>query len=111
MSSVIWFALGSSLLALIYGAVAASSLLKKSAGSARMQEISDAIREGAKAYLNRQYSIIAPIAVVVFALLWWLISLTSAIGFVVGAVASGLAGYIGMNVSVRANVRNTAAAK
>ncbi|OHA15695.1 MAG: sodium-translocating pyrophosphatase [Candidatus Taylorbacteria bacterium RIFCSPLOWO2_02_FULL_43_11] len=111
MNNYIIFAISSGLLAILYGLFTASNILKKSAGSARMQEISNAIQEGAKAYLNRQYSIIAPIAVVVFALLWWLISLTSAIGFVVGAVASGLAGYIGMNVSVRANVRTTEAAK
>ncbi len=105
MNSVIVFALGSSLLALVYGAIAASRLLKKSAGSDRMKEISSAIALGAKAYLNRQYKTIAVIAVVLFIILYFAFNLSTALGFLVGAVLSGAAGYIGMNVSVRANSR------
>ncbi len=111
MNNYVVFAVASSVLAILYGLFTASNILKKSAGSPRMQEIASAIQEGAKAYLNRQYTIIAPIAVVIFALLWWFVSLQAGIGFVVGAVSSALAGYIGMNVSVRANVRTAEAAK
>ena len=108
--SVIQFALASSLLALLYGAIAASRLLKKSAGSARMQEISAAIREGAKAYLNRQYKTVAIVAVILIVILYFALGLKSAEGFLVGAVLSAAAGYIGMNVSVRANARVAEAA-
>ncbi|MSU55743.1 MAG: sodium-translocating pyrophosphatase [Candidatus Taylorbacteria bacterium] len=110
MSSVIWFAFGSSLLALIYGAIAASRLLKKDAGSARMQEISSAIREGAKAYLNRQYKTVAVVAIIMAVILFFALGLKSALGFLVGAILSAAAGYIGMNVSVRANTRVAQAA-
>lgn len=111
MSSYIVFALASSLLAIVYGLVLASSILKKSTGSDKMQEIAKAIQEGAGAYLNRQYKTIGIIAVVLFGVLWFLINLNTALGFLVGAVLSALAGYIGMTVSVRANVRTAEAAK
>ncbi|OGZ08611.1 MAG: sodium-translocating pyrophosphatase [Candidatus Lloydbacteria bacterium RIFCSPLOWO2_01_FULL_50_20] len=111
MSSYIIFAIASSVLAILYGLGTAKSILSKSAGNARMQEISAAIQEGAEAYLNKQYKVIAPIALIIFALLWYFLGLTTGVGFLVGAVASALAGYIGMNVSVRANVRTTEAAR
>ncbi len=113
MSGYIWFALVASLVAIIYGLVLARSILKKSAGNARMQEIAKAIQEGAGAYLNKQYKTIAYIAVILFLIIGFIPKLgwTMALGFIIGAVLSALAGYIGMNVSVRANVRTTEAAK
>ena len=111
MDPYIVFSLASGLVAVVYGLILIKIILSKSAGSERMQEIARAIQEGAKAYLNRQYKTIAGIAVVLFFILWWALSLTTALGFLVGAILSALAGYIGMNVSVRTNVRTTEAAK
>jgi K(+)-stimulated pyrophosphate-energized sodium pump len=102
--------LGCAVLALLYGLFTIRSVLSLPAGNARMQEIAAAIQEGARAYLNRQYTTIAMVGVVIFALafsLGWQV----AIGFLIGAVLSGLAGYVGMYVSVRANVRTTEASR
>ncbi|HEU0085652.1 MAG TPA: sodium-translocating pyrophosphatase [Candidatus Paceibacterota bacterium] len=111
MNSILLFALISSVLAIVYGLFLAKSILKKSDGNEKMREIAAAIAEGAKAYLNRQYKTIGIIALVLFVVLWIGLGLYSAIGFIVGAVLSGLAGYVGMNVSVRTNVRTTEAAR
>ena len=102
--------LACAVLALLYGLWTIRSVLSLSAGNERMQEIAAAIQEGAAAYLNRQYTTIAMVGVVIFALAFFL-GWQVAIGFLVGAVLSGLAGYVGMYVSVRANVRTTEASR
>ena len=98
-------------LAILYGFATSYAIMKAPTGTDRMVEISDAIQEGARAYLNRQYSSIAVVGVIVAIVLGIFLSLSSAIGFVIGAVLSGVAGYAGMVVSVRANVRTTEAAR
>ncbi len=98
-------------LALAYGAYTIRSVLAAPAGSERMQEISGAVQEGARAFLNRQYRTVAIVGAVIGVLLGLKLGVTVAIGYFIGAICSGLAGYIGMNVSVRANVRTTEAAR
>jgi K(+)-stimulated pyrophosphate-energized sodium pump len=107
----VWFALVCSLLALAYGGYAVLWVLRQPAGNETMQRIADAILEGASAYLNRQYLTIGAVGLVVFVLVLIFLGLLPAIGFGVGAVFSGLAGYIGMHISVRANVRTAEAAR
>ena len=113
MNSFLLFTIVSSFVAIVYGLFLAKSILKKNPGNSRMQEIAKAIQEGASAYLNKQYKTIGIIAVILFFIIALVPKLgpVMAIGFLVGALFSALAGYIGMNVSVRANVRTTEAAR
>ena len=111
MSNVFLLVIGCGLLALFYSAYAVRSVLAAPAGTERMQEIAAAIQEGASAYLARQYKTIAIVGLVIGLLLGFLLGTKVAIGYFIGAILSGLTGYIGMNVSVRANVRTTEAAR
>jgi K(+)-stimulated pyrophosphate-energized sodium pump len=111
MSNAILFALACAFAALAYGGISIGWILKKPTGSPLMQEIAGAIQEGAKAYLNRQYTTIALVGGILFMVLGVAIGWMSAIGFLIGALFSGAAGYIGMNISVRANVRTAEAAR
>ena len=97
------------LAAVVYGIITSRQILSLSAGNEKMQEIAKAIQEGANAYLNRQYLTIALVGIVIFILIWIIFDLFSAIGFLIGAFFSGAAGYVGMNISVRSNVRTTQA--
>lgn len=106
----LWVIIACGALSLVYGVWAFQSVMAQPAGNARMQEIAGYVREGAQAYLRRQYVTISGVGIIIFALVAYFLSIPSAIGFLIGAVLSGLAGFIGMNMSVRANVRTAQAA-
>jgi K(+)-stimulated pyrophosphate-energized sodium pump len=108
--AALWIIVVCGVLAIGYAAWATRSVMEADAGSARMQEISAAVREGAQAYLKRQYTTIGVVGIVIFAIVSYFLGWLVGIGFAIGAVLSGLAGFIGMNVSVRANVRTAQAA-
>src|SRR5438067_3430777 len=110
MATTLWLIVLCGVLAIVYAIWATRSVLQSDAGSARMQEISAAVREGAQAYLRRQYSTIALVGIVIFVIVGYFLGWLVGIGFAVGAILSAAAGFIGMNVSVRANVRTAQAA-
>ena len=109
-TTALWLCLGASALALLYGVITATWVLRQPAGNERMQEIAAAVQEGANAYMNRQYSAIGVVGVIIFVILGVALEWATAIGFAIGAILSALAGYIGMYISVRANVRTAQAA-
>ena len=111
MSTGVIFALICAVAAIVYGIVSISWIMAKPSGNDRMREIAAAIQAGAQAYLNRQYLTIGIVGIVLFVVIWWALGGSTAGGFAVGAILSGLAGYIGMNVSVRSNVRTAEAAR
>ncbi len=111
-NTYLWYAIGAAILALIYGVFLIVKILKAPAGSGKMVEIAQAIQDGAKAYLTRQYKTVGIVALIIVILMWLAhFSGHTIFGFVLGAVLSALAGFIGMNISVRANVRTAEAAK
>ncbi|MGB1561168.1 MAG: sodium-translocating pyrophosphatase [Sinimarinibacterium flocculans] len=107
----LWIAIACAILALVYGVVSVQWILAKPSGNDRMRQIAAAVQEGASAYLNRQYTTIGIVGGILFVVLGFALDWLTAIGFLVGAVLSGAAGYVGMNVSVRANVRTAEAAR
>ncbi len=110
MTVELWFALLCAGAALLYGAISVKWILKQPQGNDRMREIAGAIQEGASAYLNRQYTTIGIVGVILCAVLWYFLDTYTAVGFAIGAILSGATGYIGMNISVRSNLRTAEAA-
>ena len=111
INQILFWVLGSAVLAIIYGVVLIAWILRQKTGTPKMVEIATAIQEGASAYLNRQYSVVAVVGAIIFVGLLVFFNVTTAVGFLVGAISSAAAGYIGMSVAVRANVRTAEAAK
>ena len=110
-NQALYWILAAGAVAIVYGILLTAWILRQKQGDKKMIEIATAIQEGASAYLNRQYTVVGAVGLLIFLILFWKFNSVTAIGFVVGAVASAAAGYIGMNVAVRANVRTANAAK
>ncbi|MES9814328.1 MAG: sodium-translocating pyrophosphatase [Candidatus Thiodiazotropha sp.] len=110
MNTELFFALACAVAALAYGFLSVKWILAQPEGNEKMREIAGAVQEGAKAYLNRQYTTIGIVGVILFVILWYFLGTATAVGFAIGAVFSGLAGYIGMHISVRSNLRTAQAA-
>ncbi|MHB8474139.1 MAG: sodium-translocating pyrophosphatase [Gammaproteobacteria bacterium] len=111
MPAALLFALACAFLALVYGGISVKWILAKPTGNDRMREIAAAVQEGAQAYLNRQYTTIGVVGALLFVAIFLALGAKTAVGFGIGAILSGLAGYIGMNISVRANIRTAEAAR
>ena len=110
MEQIFIFSIISGIIALLYGFLTAKQVLNMPAGSNKMKEIAGAIQEGASAYLKRQYFTISVVGIAIFIFITFFLDIYISIGFAVGAILSGVAGFIGMHISVRANVRTTEAA-
>src|SRR3989338_6941822 len=110
-TSIVWFAIIAGLAAIVYGFILTRLVLKKPSGDDKMRSIAAAIQEGASAYLTRQYKTVGTVAAVLAVLIYFFFNIQTALGFLLGAIASALAGFIGMYVAVRANVRTAEAAK
>ena len=111
VETILQYTIAAGFLALIYGYFTGKQILSSSPGNAKMQEIASAIQVGAKAYLNRQYKTIAIVGVVVLIIIIYLFSIFAGVGYLIGATLSGIAGYVGMLVSVQANVRTAEASR
>ena len=106
MIGILYLIIAAGLIAILYGYLVGKQILSASPGNAKMQEIASAIQEGAQAYLNRQYKTIAVVGIVIFLIIVFALGIWVGLGFLIGSVLSGLAGYVGMLISVQANVRS-----